>query len=472
MRFNTPVPALVCCLVVSILADSLLFTGPAEAQFRTFTSVFIPAGVATDASGNVFVSHDNGTATFVTKFSASGTPLRSVQIGGFLDVGAIGAIAQVPSTGVLLHLLTNGVLIALNPADLSGNALLDLRALPVSTNAIYDVFSGTVSSFGGVIQPRFATFGDLAVYETSTYTDLFVTGMSQAQAFPFVMRVRIRNGAVESARVLLSSNAETVTAGRQKPRVPRGIAVNRAGRVLTTLPFAFVSPASPQPFDVMVAFSASFDPSDGVQASERPVLPLGNRVDLYSRGMTTDAAGNFFVGTAEVGTAALGRPGEGVLVVLPPTADRVRGAVGLNQPLTAFLDVTVSPDGRRIYGGVNLPSVGPASDVVVVAEVAELVATDVASEVPPDPDAPLEAPRPNPFAGRALLRFAAPATGQTRVALYDLLGRERVLLFDGLLHAREAHEVAIVGDDLPAGVYVVRMKGPGYQASRIAVCVR
>ena len=63
---------------------------------------------------------------------------------------------------------------------------------------------------------------------------------------------------------------------------------------------------------------------------------------------------------------------------------------------------------------------------------------------------------PNPFDGTTRIPFALPEAGETRLALYDLLGREVAVLFAGALPAG-VHEVAFDAAGLPRGVYLYRL---------------
>ncbi len=461
-------------LVMSI-SLTVAAASAAHAQFVTFAQLGTPVGVATDADGNVFVSHDNVNATLVSKFGPNGTLLGSVQIGGFFDITALGTLASIPSSGVLLQLLSDGRLIAIDPENLALAFVMDVRSLAVDVSAVHDILSGTTSSFGGVIQPNLATYGDLAIRESGNRIDLFITGLSQAQAFPFVMRIGVQDNAIVEARVLMSSAAETVTDSLQAQRLVRGIAVNNRGTVLTTLPYAVVSPegiaSTERPYDVAVAFPAAFDPSDGIAPGEGPRIVLGETVDLYSQGMTADAAGNFYIATNAVGTAALGTAGEGVLVILPVTLDRVLAVLALNRRLTSFRDVALSPNAERAYVSVELFSVGPAVDVVVAAPVTSIISSH-ATRTELSVQSLLSSPYPNPFADHATVEFETPTTHRVRVDLYDLLGRPLKVLYDGTATAGVVHKVPIDGSDLPPGVYVVRLVGGDFSASRRVVLVR
>ena len=68
----------------------------------------------------------------------------------------------------------------------------------------------------------------------------------------------------------------------------------------------------------------------------------------------------------------------------------------------------------------------------------------------------LDAPSPNPFRDRAVVRYALPTAGPIRVAVYDVLGREVAVLVDGEAAAGR-YETSLRGGALAAGMYVVRL---------------
>ena len=76
---------------------------------------------------------------------------------------------------------------------------------------------------------------------------------------------------------------------------------------------------------------------------------------------------------------------------------------------------------------------------------------------------------PNPVRGTASVTLALPTTGAVRVAVYDALGREAVVAFDGVLTAG-SHRVPLAVLLLAPGAYVVRVQaGAGSAAVRLAV---
>ena len=63
---------------------------------------------------------------------------------------------------------------------------------------------------------------------------------------------------------------------------------------------------------------------------------------------------------------------------------------------------------------------------------------------------------PNPFNPQTTVTFQVPESGQIRLAVYDVLGREVALLHDGNIAAGR-HEVTFRADAMPSGTYFARM---------------
>ena len=72
----------------------------------------------------------------------------------------------------------------------------------------------------------------------------------------------------------------------------------------------------------------------------------------------------------------------------------------------------------------------------------------------------VDAPRPNPSRGAAVVPYAVPAAGRVRVSLFDLLGREVAVLADAE-HAAGGHAAQVPSGRLASGVYVVRVVSGG-----------
>ena len=89
----------------------------------------------------------------------------------------------------------------------------------------------------------------------------------------------------------------------------------------------------------------------------------------------------------------------------------------------------------------------------------------------------LDAPRPNPFvpeSGELALRFALPAAGHVRLAVYDLSGRTVATLIDGVVPAGPQTAFwsgrSNAGDRVRGGMYVVRIESAaGKKRQKISV---
>ena len=92
--------------------------------------------------------------------------------------------------------------------------------------------------------------------------------------------------------------------------------------------------------------------------------------------------------------------------------------------------------------------------------------------VPGVEDAEFEAVRPNPLRGTAVTRFRVARTQPVTVELYDTSGRRLAVLFDGVAPRDEWHSVRLDGSDLPAGSYVVRLRGVTARGSTRVAIVR
>ncbi len=83
----------------------------------------------------------------------------------------------------------------------------------------------------------------------------------------------------------------------------------------------------------------------------------------------------------------------------------------------------------------------------------------------------LDAPRPNPTRGTAMVAYELPSTGPARLVLLDLLGREVAVLAEGE-QAAGRHTAAFDVSGLAPGVYVVRLSAGAQTATRRVVVVR
>lgn len=133
---------------------------------------------------------------------------------------------------------------------------------------------------------------------------------------------------------------------------------------------------------------------------------------------------------------------------VPPTARKAAPA----DSLLGVLSKTMSADQARFR-----LLVGPKSDLPIEE--------DMPTEVS------LAQNYPNPFNPSTVVRFTLDAERQTRLAVYDILGREVAVLVDGRMPAG-THSVTFDATDLAGGVYVYRLQADGKVLSRKLTLVK
>jgi hypothetical protein len=173
-------------------------------------------------------------------------------------------------------------------------------------------------------------------------------------------------------------------------------------------------------------------------------------------------------------------PGYGDIVALHPNHCFIPTvsalAVATND---LFYDIAGDPDilAHTPFDAVYFPvenqehvDINAQNAVWLIAEI-EAGAGGVAEGAPGETRvARIEPLSPCPFAGSTRVRFAVPRAGETRVAVYDAAGRQVARLADGPL-AAGMRETTWDGRDargrrVAPGVYLVRLSGEGFAASR------
>lgn len=79
---------------------------------------------------------------------------------------------------------------------------------------------------------------------------------------------------------------------------------------------------------------------------------------------------------------------------------------------------------------------------------------------------------PNPFNPQASFTLSVATAQHVRLAVYDALGRQVTLVYDGQLDAGQTQRFTLDGDGLPSGMYVLRAQGETFQASRSLVLMK
>jgi hypothetical protein len=328
------------CTLALVTVTAALTLSTATAQ-QPFAQLRTPSGVATDLAGNVFVISDAVTTTQLTKFAPNGTPLGAIALGG-ITVGVFtnSRLALDPGTGFILMLTPQGVVYAIHPDTLQAQPILDLRSLPPTDPAVFDVLTGTVRPLVLGVPPRYQDFAVRRI--DNTRADLFISASTGASGgFPFVLRVRFvaQNPPVADAIVFSSGTSAGAVEGRA------GIAVNNQGLVVTTM----ATPTSVGFTNSLVAFGADFPENPAAVPPQFPLRgPNGLPLDFTSVGMTADPAGNFYVATGVVGISACGVGASGALVFLSAALDRLF-CVPSGRVLVRTEDVAVSPGGEALY---------------------------------------------------------------------------------------------------------------------------
>lgn len=132
----------------------------------------------------------------------------------------------------------------------------------------------------------------------------------------------------------------------------------------------------------------------------------------------------------------------------------------------------LTPDGNLVVVGYTVRDDGGGTtlnDAVLARFIGG--ASTVANEPEGDATAAamLQAPYPNPFRGRATLRYDVPEASRVRLVVCDMLGREVAVLVDAERRAGR-YNATFEADGLASGLYVVRMTaGEGTEHRRVTL---
>jgi len=78
----------------------------------------------------------------------------------------------------------------------------------------------------------------------------------------------------------------------------------------------------------------------------------------------------------------------------------------------------------------------------------------------------LSPPSPNPVSGQATVSFAVKEASDARVVMYNLLGQEVRILYEGTPQAGEAKTLTVETGDLPSGMYLLQIRAQGQTKSQ------
>lgn len=98
---------------------------------------------------------------------------------------------------------------------------------------------------------------------------------------------------------------------------------------------------------------------------------------------------------------------------------------------------------------------------------APALAYDDLVRVDEDPDAyTLSAAHPNPFNPRTSFSLTMHERQEISVEVFNLLGVRVKHLYSGTLEAGETRSFTFTADDLPSGIYLYRVQGESFTATR------
>jgi hypothetical protein len=83
----------------------------------------------------------------------------------------------------------------------------------------------------------------------------------------------------------------------------------------------------------------------------------------------------------------------------------------------------------------------------------------------------LEQNYPNPFNPSTVIGFQLPVSGASRLAVYDILGREVAVLADGMMQAG-SHRVTFDASGFASGIYVYRLQSGGHSLTRRMILIK
>ena len=124
------------------------------------------------------------------------------------------------------------------------------------------------------------------------------------------------------------------------------------------------------------------------------------------------------------------------------------------------------------YFGDGLVIANDGETGFFVLQVDPLLATSASGDVPTGSDVRLSEPRPNPTSDGARLTLRVDVAQTVRAELFDVAGRRVASVYDGAASPGAEVTLSVSGTGLPAGVYVVRVVGETFQASRRLVLTR
>lgn len=131
------------------------------------------------------------------------------------------------------------------------------------------------------------------------------------------------------------------------------------------------------------------------------------------------------------------------------------------------------PGNGEYWDSFLITSNDPDNEDVIIAVqlVVDIDGVSSGSEFPYPDEFHLFTPFPNPFNSEAVISFTLPEVSDVSLRVFDLSGRTVATLEDGLVQAG-FHSLVWKAEDLPAGLYLIRMEAGDFRGVEKVVLVR
>ena len=455
----------------------------------SYFNISRPLGLEVDNS-HLWLSHD-----YTVGLSANGVLgkirtsnkryERYIPVGkGFLDIESTGYVKKLPhNSNFMWVLLKDGRLIQVDKRYHRAGEILNLKRVRFNATKVYDVQTRRVINMSGFINAASSSYGDFDLYVNKDGSiDMYISGLSQAQTFPFMAKLRIKGNRIIQANILASSMANGTAGYVRLVRLTRGLAVSkRYKKVIMTLPY---STGVGNYADFLVSFPLSFNPSNGVSSYERPTM--NRSIDVASQGMTVSKDGMIYVVSNSVGSAKLGSAGKAFIGMFNNRLQFI-GGTKMRYTSESLRDVVLSTSERQGYFSstrntvyrFNIESKYSAttsSDSVMPTAMLREIGEETMESPVNDGGFSLSANNesfqnekktlelgeemiigPNPFTNQLNLKFELNTAGKVRMTLMSIDGRVSRQLSDKDYLEGMNLESFQLPSTLPSGMYILKI---------------
>jgi len=388
---------IITTVLIINLSTSRIWANPLD--FTQFVSSYLPDGVCVDGNGNVYVTSvnpDDVWQEYLTKYSAEGVVQDRIVLEN------TGRLEYNPGDGKI-WILAALQFYRIDPVNMEVEPFLDLQNLDIDNDQIFDVAAGI--PFVSNINPNAAFYTDFAFYDRGEVNDVFVSGFYQA--WHFILRIKLSNNSVQSAKIIVTSGASLAP----EDGSPHGVAVNEAGTVLTTLGRAGDVTNTDQP----VTFSADYPEN----STDQPEYLFDEYQSFTSKGMTTDQNNQFYVATGWVGGGTAGG-GSSCLIVLPPALDSTH-VYAMESIYANPRDVCIDRQNGLAYYTDSDMDFFEDHDAVWYMPTVTGVNLEFTGQIN---KFSLEQNYPNPFNSKTTLQYSVAKPSKVTVVIYNIKGQQ------------------------------------------------